>query len=101
MAYVLIYRTQNYKRLKATIDKLTKKLEKQKEKTQGGVKENKKVKTVDAELRNASKDLTMVKMKSDFFIFIGFTFAFISALNSYFDGRAVAKLPFEPLSIIQ
>jgi hypothetical protein len=25
MAYVLIYRTQNYKRLKVTIDKLTKK----------------------------------------------------------------------------
>jgi len=40
-------------------------------------------------------------MKSDFFIFIGFTMAFISMLNSIFDGRPVAKLPFTPLSFIQ
>jgi uncharacterized membrane protein (DUF106 family) len=104
ISWLLIYRTASYKKLRATIEKLTKKLEKKKEAVAPGYQSknsSKKIKTVENELQNASKELMLVKMKSDLLIFVGFMFAFISMLNSAFDGRPVAKLPFEPIPLLR
>merc|ERR1712029_26684 len=51
-------------------------------------------------LKNANKDLTMVKMKSMFAIGFAFT-ALLSMFNTIFDGRVVAKLPFTPIYWVQ
>ncbi|KXJ29559.1 calcium load-activated calcium channel [Exaiptasia diaphana] len=103
ITYLLVYRTEKYKKLKAEVEKDSKKLERRKENMtdaprQGGQK--KKLERVEEKLKNHSRDLSMVKMKSIFAI--GFTFtALIGMFNSIFDGRVVAKLPFEPHSWIQ
>jgi len=100
LTYLLIYRTEQYKKLTAEVEKNTKKLEKKKEAVadiskQSGQK--KKIERVEERLKSHNRDLSMVKMKSMFAI--GFTFtALMGMFNSIFDGRVVAKLPFIPLS---
>ncbi|XP_065669802.1 calcium load-activated calcium channel [Hydra vulgaris] len=100
LSYVLIYRTEHYKKLSVEVEKNTKKLEKKKEaiidiSKQSGQK--KKIERVEEKLKNQNRDLSMVKMKSMFAI--GFTFtALMGMFNSIFDGRVVAKLPFSPIS---
>ncbi|KAG3258844.1 calcium load-activated calcium channel isoform X2 [Halichoerus grypus] len=82
ITWVLVYRTDKYKRLKAEVEKQSKK-QRQEEK-----------------LKNNNRDLSMVRMKSMFAIGFCFT-ALMGMFNSIFDGRVVAKLPFTPLSYIQ
>eukprot|EP00794_Sanderia_malayensis_P015834 gene15834-17430_t len=103
LTYLLIYRTEKYKKLTAEVEKHSKKLEKKKEivtdiSKQGGQK--KKIERVEEKLKSHNRDLSMVKMKSMFAI--GFTFtALMGMFNSIFDGRIVAKLPFVPISLLQ
>uniref|UniRef100_A0A4W3K471 Calcium load-activated calcium channel n=1 Tax=Callorhinchus milii TaxID=7868 RepID=A0A4W3K471_CALMI len=88
ITWVLVYRTDKYKRLKAEVEKQSKKLEKKKEAiTESAGKQQK-------------KKIGKVRMKSMFAIGFCFT-ALMGMFNSIFDGRVVARLPFVPLSYIQ
>ncbi|KAB0385918.1 hypothetical protein FD755_000874 [Muntiacus reevesi] len=77
ITWVLVYRTDKYKRLKAEVEKQSKKLEKKKETIteSAGRQQKKKIERQEEKLKNNNRDL--------------------------FDGRVVAKLPFTPLSYIQ
>ncbi|XP_003387319.1 PREDICTED: calcium load-activated calcium channel-like [Amphimedon queenslandica] len=104
LSYVLLYRTEGYKRLKDVVEKQSRKLERKKE-TVGegsvsGTQKRKKLEKQEEQLKNYNKDLSMVKMKS--MVLIGLTFtALLGMFNTIFDGRVVAKLPFTPFGILQ
>lgn len=103
LTYLLIYRTEKYKKLTAEVEKHSKRLEKRKETVTDISKQSghkKKIERVEEKLKSHNRDLSMVKMKSMFAI--GFTFtALMGMFNSIFDGRIVAKLPFVPISLLQ
>ncbi|ESP04774.1 hypothetical protein LOTGIDRAFT_211578 [Lottia gigantea] len=99
LTWVLVYRTEKYKKLKAEVEKQSKKLEKQKE-TGADVANKKKYERQEEKLKTNNRDLSFVKMKSMFAIGFAFT-ALLSMFNSIFDGRVVAKLPFTPISLLQ
>ncbi|XP_071948088.1 calcium load-activated calcium channel-like [Antedon mediterranea] len=102
ITYLLVYRTETYKKLKAEVEKQSKKLEKTKENfgESSDKGQKKKLERQEERLKSNSRDLSFVKMKSMFAI--GFTFtALMGMFNSIFDGRVVAKLPFTPISWIQ
>ncbi|KAG7228941.1 hypothetical protein INR49_008719, partial [Caranx melampygus] len=86
ITWVLVYRTEKYKRLKAEVEKQSKKLEKKRKPSQN--------------LQDVNRRRKSVRMKSMFAIGFCFT-ALMGMFNSIFDGRVVAKLPFVPLSYIQ
>uniref|UniRef100_A0A5F8H448 Calcium load-activated calcium channel n=1 Tax=Monodelphis domestica TaxID=13616 RepID=A0A5F8H448_MONDO len=115
ITWVLVYRTDKYKRLKAEVEKQSKKfqvvypspfpknsVEKKKETIteSAGRQQKKKIERQEEKLKNNNRDLSMVRMKSMFAIGFCFT-ALMGMFNSIFDGRVVAKLPFTPLSYIQ
>ncbi|XP_007893826.1 calcium load-activated calcium channel [Callorhinchus milii] len=102
ITWVLVYRTDKYKRLKAEVEKQSKKLEKKKEAIteSAGKQQKKKIERQEEKLKNNNRDLSMVRMKSMFAIGFCFT-ALMGMFNSIFDGRVVARLPFVPLSYIQ
>ncbi|VEN35265.1 unnamed protein product [Callosobruchus maculatus] len=83
LTWLMVYRTEKYQKLKAEVEKQSKKLEREEER-----------------LKNNNRDLSFVKMKSMFAIGFAFT-ALLSMFNSIFDGRVVARLPFLPLTWIQ
>ncbi|OQR77276.1 transmembrane and coiled-coil domain-containing protein 1-like [Tropilaelaps mercedesae] len=104
LTWLMVYRTEKYQRLKAEVEKQSKKIEKKKE-TGAGVSDSdkaqkKRLEREEERLRVNNRDLSLVKMKSMFAIGIAFT-ALLSCFNSIFDGRVVAKLPFIPLSWFQ
>lgn len=102
LTWLLVYRTEQYQKLKAEVEKQTKRLEKQKEMT-GEVAERsvkKKLERQEERLKTQNRDLSLVKMKSMFAIGFAFT-ALLSMFNSIFEGRVVAKLPFTPISWLQ
>ncbi|XP_075951216.1 calcium load-activated calcium channel-like [Anarhichas minor] len=98
ITWVLLYRTEKkYKRLKAEVEKQSKKLEKKKETIteSAGRQLKKKIERQEEKLKN-NRELSMSMFA------IGFCFtALMGMFNSIFDGRVVAKLPFMPLSYIQ
>lgn len=100
ITWVLVYRTDKYKRLKAEVEKQSKKLEKKKETIteSAGRQQKKKIERQEEKLKNNNRDLSMVRMKSMFAIGFCFT-ALMGMFNSIFDGRVVAKLPFTPFPI--
>ncbi|XP_052790066.1 calcium load-activated calcium channel-like [Mya arenaria] len=100
LTWLLVYRTEKYKKLKAEVEKQSKKLEKQKEVEATERSQKKKIERQEERLKNNNRDLSMVKMKSMFAIGFAFT-SLLSMFNSIFDGRVVAKLPFVPISFIQ
>eukprot|EP01098_Paradermamoeba_levis_P006996 TRINITY_DN2902_c0_g1_i1.p1 TRINITY_DN2902_c0_g1~~TRINITY_DN2902_c0_g1_i1.p1 ORF type:complete len:175 (-),score=52.03 TRINITY_DN2902_c0_g1_i1:46-570(-) len=99
ISWVLIYRTDNYKKLKAAIDKSTKKLEKKKDPKNGPI-DTKKIQREDEKLKNATQEMSAIKLKSTVAVAITMV-SFLALLNSLFDGLAVAKLPFEPISLVR
>ncbi|KAJ8960966.1 hypothetical protein NQ318_020269 [Aromia moschata] len=102
LTWLMVYRTEKYQKLKAEVEKQSKKLEKRKE-THGDLldkQHKKKIEREEERLKNNNRDLSFVKMKSMFAIGFAFT-ALLSMFNSIFDGRVVARLPFEPLPWIQ
>jgi len=95
ISWIMIYRTESYKNLMETIDKYSKKVEKNKDKTN-----NKKTARHEDTLKTASRELNFVKAKS--IVAVGFTFIVLfGALTSSFDGKVVAKLPFEPFQFFR
>mmetsp|Transcript_9690 Transcript_9690/g.16811 ORF Transcript_9690/g.16811 Transcript_9690/m.16811 type:complete len:178 (+) Transcript_9690:71-604(+) len=103
ISWLLIYRTDRYKKLKAEIDKTNKKLERKKEATNIISKQKQKDRKIDRyeeSLKNANRDMSMWKMKSMFGV--GLTFVLLYyALNTIYDAKVVAKLPFEPFPIFR
>ncbi|KAI6227038.1 Phenylalanyl-tRNA synthetase beta subunit [Aphelenchoides besseyi] len=101
LTYILVYRSDEYKRLKSTMERKTKRLEKQKETVTSGQKQQKKkIEREEERLKATNRDLSMFRMKS--MLAIGFVFtALLSTFSSIFEGRVVAKLPFEPISFVQ
>ncbi|OWF52275.1 Transmembrane and coiled-coil domains protein 1 [Mizuhopecten yessoensis] len=101
LTWLLVYRTEKYKKLKAEVEKQSKKLEKKKEIGDATDRsQKKKLERQEEKLKNNNRDLSFVKMKSMFAIGFAFT-ALLSMFNSIFDGRVVAKLPFTPISLLQ
>ncbi|XP_003744900.2 calcium load-activated calcium channel [Galendromus occidentalis] len=103
LTWLTVYRTQKYQRLKAEVEKQSKKLEKKKESVNVAETDKaskKKLERDEERLRNNNRDLNFVKMKSMFAIGVAFT-ALLSCFNNIFDGRVVAKLPFVPIAWFQ
>lgn len=100
--WLMVYRTEKYQRLKSEIDKQSKKLDKRKEGVGELVDKSlmKKLEREEERLKANSRDLSMAKMKSMFFVGFAFT-AILGMFNSIFHGRVVAKLPFIPFGFIQ
>uniref|UniRef100_A0A8C2G2H6 Calcium load-activated calcium channel n=1 Tax=Cyprinus carpio TaxID=7962 RepID=A0A8C2G2H6_CYPCA len=100
ITWVLVYRTDKYKRLKAEVEKQSKKLEKKKETIteSAGRQQKKKIERQEEKLKNNNRDLSMLReITTSLMCLHNFFFFF----NFSFDGRVVAKLPFVPLSYIQ
>lgn len=103
ISYLLIYRTEEYKRLKRNIDQLSRKIDKKRDAVMPADKargKEKRVAALDELLKAKGRDMAMIKFKSTFFVLFTFISVF-GLLNNLFDGRPVAKLPFAPLPLIQ
>ncbi|CAG0888829.1 unnamed protein product [Darwinula stevensoni] len=102
LTWGLVYRTEKYQKLKAEVDRQSKRLERKRE-AHGEMVDRqvkKKMEREEERLKANSRDLQFVKMKS--MMAIGFVFtALLSTFNSIFEGRVVAKLPFVPISWLQ
>lgn len=109
ISWILIYRTSSYKSLRSSIDKASKKLEtmKNSSSSSGGsasvaVKKsskNKKMDRVESSLKESTRDLSLFKFKSGAVVAV-VLFVVFGLLNSLFDGKPVAKLPFAPVSLV-
>ncbi|CAD5234441.1 unnamed protein product [Bursaphelenchus xylophilus] len=102
LTYLMVYRSEEYKRLKLLMERKTKRLEKKKEITESAASRTvkKKIEREEERLKTTNRDLSMFRMKSMMAIGLVFT-ALLSAFSSMFEGRVVAKLPFEPISWVQ
>lgn len=101
LTWLMVYRTEKFKRLKSEVEKKSKKLEKRKE-TVGELVDKSMKRKLDRDeelLKSINRELSMVKMKSIFFVGFAFT-ALLGMFNSIFNGRVVAKLPFQPVSFL-
>lgn len=103
LTYLMVYRTSKYKKLKSEVDKQSKKLEKKKEtigESLTSKNQKRRLNYEEEKLRSHNRDLSAVRFQSMFVIGACFT-ALLGVLNSAFEGRVVAKLPFIPISYIQ
>jgi len=104
ISWILIYRTASYKSLKSAIDKSSKKLETMKtlETSAKSSTKNKtkKIDRVETSLKDASRDLSLFKFKSGAVVAL-VLFMVFGLLNSLFDGKPVAKIPFVPIKLVQ
>ncbi|KAL7595801.1 hypothetical protein Lser_V15G28695 [Lactuca serriola] len=101
ISWLLIYRRTSYKSLKSTIDKASKKLETMKT-TPTTLKKSKakKINRVETSLKDSSRDLSISKFKSGAVVALVLAVVF-GVMNSLYEGKAVGKLPFVPVSIVQ
>jgi hypothetical protein len=82
------------------MERKTKKLERKKETAESGTRKKKAIEREEERLKATNRDMSMFRMKS--MLAIGFVFtALLSTFSSIFEGRVVAKLPFEPISFVQ
>ncbi|CAH8682331.1 unnamed protein product [Schistosoma rodhaini] len=102
LTWLFVYRTEKYQKLKAEVDKQSKRLEKQRDVTESAIDRTakKRLEKQEERFKNINRELSMVKMKSMFAVGLIFTSLF-NVFSSMFDGRVVAKLPFVPFSWIQ
>ncbi|CAK8674243.1 calcium load-activated calcium channel-like [Clavelina lepadiformis] len=103
LTWLMVYRTEKYQKLKNEVDKQSKKLEKRKEalgESAASKNQKRRLNLEEEKLKNHNRDLSAVRMKSMFAIGFCFT-ALLGTLNSVFEGRIVAKLPFVPLGLFQ
>lgn len=104
ISWLLIYRTSSYKSLRSTIDRTTKKLESMKSSSPAvaATKKSKakKMDRFETSLKESSRDLSFSKFKSGGVVAVVLVVVF-GLLNSLFEGKVVAKLPFTPLTLIQ
>ncbi|PAA63513.1 hypothetical protein BOX15_Mlig007528g1, partial [Macrostomum lignano] len=103
LTWLLVYRTEKYKKLRDEVDKQSRRLEKRKDTSAADLSDKsakRKLEKQEERLKSFNRDLSFVNMKSMLAIFLVFT-ALFSMFNSIFDGRVVAKLPFVPVSLLQ
>ncbi|KAL8162285.1 hypothetical protein V2J09_013774 [Rumex salicifolius] len=105
ISWLLIYRTASYKSLRSAIDKSSKKLDSMKtldrsKKSSSSSSKAKKLDRVENSLKDASRDLSLFKFKSGAVVAV-VLFMVFGFLNSLFDGKPVAKLPFVPIMLVQ
>ncbi|XP_071735537.1 uncharacterized protein [Rutidosis leptorrhynchoides] len=107
ISMILIYRTSSYKSLKSSIDKASKKLETMKTDSSTVTStvapkksKSKKIDRVESSLKESSRDLSLFKLKSGGVVAL-VLFVVFGLLNNLFEGKAVVKLPFVPLRIVQ
>ncbi|XP_057841710.2 uncharacterized protein LOC131051282 [Cryptomeria japonica] len=106
ISWILIYRTSSYKSLRSTIDKTAKKLETMKTTNNSSnalsVKKSKSKKKdrFENSLKESSRDLSFSKFKSGGVVAVVLVIVF-GLLSSLFEGKAVAKLPFSPIPLVQ
>lgn len=83
MTWLMVYRTEKYQKLKAEVEKQSKRLEKKKEAhgEAAARQQKKKIEREEEKLKNNNRDLSLVKMKSMFAIGFAFT-ALLSMFNS-------------------
>lgn len=84
------------------MERKTKRLERKKETIESisNKTAKKKIEREEEQLKSTNRDMSMFRMKS--MLAIGFVFtALLSTFSSIFEGRIVAKLPFEPISWVQ
>ncbi|XP_033299360.1 calcium load-activated calcium channel isoform X3 [Bombus vosnesenskii] len=75
LTWLMVYRTEKYQKLKAEVEKQSKKLEKRKEAHGDSLdkQQKKKIEREEERLKNNNRDLSLVKMKSMFAIGFAFT----------------------------
>ncbi|XP_058078874.1 uncharacterized protein LOC131227161 [Magnolia sinica] len=104
ISYILIYRTTSYKSLRSSILKSSKKLDLIKTPPSNPSKKahgkSKKIDRIETALKESTRDLSLSKFKSGAVVAL-VLFAVFGFLNSLFEGKVVAKLPFRPAAIIQ
>ncbi|KAM0871527.1 hypothetical protein ACQ4PT_039332 [Festuca glaucescens] len=113
ISWLLIYRTTTYNSLRASIERHSRKLDSMKSTssgpgTSGGAGSSsqaassraKKMDRVETSLKDASRELSFAKLKSGAVV-AAVLFVVFGLLNSLFEGRAVAKLPFAPVPLVQ
>lgn len=110
ISWVLIYRTASYRALRSSIDKASKKLESMKATTGASSaaaasaslrkpSKAKKMDRVESSLKESSRDLSLFKFKSGAVVALVLVVVF-ALLNSLFEGKPVAKLPFTPFGLV-
>mmetsp|Transcript_2492 Transcript_2492/g.4838 ORF Transcript_2492/g.4838 Transcript_2492/m.4838 type:complete len:191 (-) Transcript_2492:289-861(-) len=99
ISWLLIYRKHEYQRLSASIEKASKRLEKEKEVPAKGGK-NKNLARIEKELAHENRDMAVLRMKSSLAAGLAHAIVFSYVYNKY-DGQPVARLPFEPFSFIR
>eukprot|EP00899_Mesostigma_viride_P007981 jgi/Mesvir1/17184/Mv07605-RA.1 len=105
ISWLLIYRTAEYKQLRSSIDKNSKKVESMKSAVTSvtDTKQKSKSRKLDryeTQLKDSNRDLGMTKMKSHMVVAVtlGVLYNFLS---SSFDGQVMGRLPFEPFILIR
>ncbi|THU49682.1 hypothetical protein C4D60_Mb06t12110 [Musa balbisiana] len=103
---LLIYRTSTCKSLRSSIDKASKKLDSMKSTSapssssvSSSSSRAKKMDRVETSLKDATRDLSHSKFKSGAVV-AAVLFVVFGLLNSLFEGRVVAKLPFAPIPLV-
>ncbi|KAE9550574.1 hypothetical protein FO519_006232 [Halicephalobus sp. NKZ332] len=102
LTYLLVYRTDEYKRLTNMLERKLRQVEKRKEQAvsvEATKADKKKLDREEEQLKEANKAMSMFRMKSMFAIGITFT-ALLNVFSSMFEGHIVAKLPFHPISLV-
>uniref|UniRef100_H2Z1T7 Calcium load-activated calcium channel n=1 Tax=Ciona savignyi TaxID=51511 RepID=H2Z1T7_CIOSA len=103
LTWLMVYRTEKFKKLKSEVDKQSKKVEKRKEllgDAAASKNQKRRLELEEEKLKSNNRDLSAVRMKSMFAIGFCFT-ALLGTLSSVFEGRVVAKLPFTPIGLLQ
>lgn len=114
ISWLLIYRTTTYNSLRASIERHSRKLDSMKSTSGSGSGASsasgsssqpassraKKMDRVESSLKDASRELSFAKLKSGAVV-AAVLFVVFGLLNSLFEGRAVAKLPFAPVPLVQ
>ncbi|CAN6292304.1 unnamed protein product [Urochloa humidicola] len=116
ISWLLIYRTATYNSLRASIERHSRKLDAMKSGSGGAASSSgsaaggssappassraKKMDRVETSLKDAARELSLAKLKSGAVV-AAVLFVVFGLLNSLFEGRAVAKLPFAPVPLVQ
>ncbi|XP_066371999.1 uncharacterized protein [Miscanthus floridulus] len=109
ISWLLIYRTATYNSLRASIERHSHKLDAMESGSSSSASSgaaassaqpasswDKKMDRVETSLKDAARELSLAKLKSGAVLFVVF-----GLLNSLFEGRTVAKLPFAPIPLVQ
>ncbi|KAF3320510.1 hypothetical protein FCM35_KLT15206 [Carex littledalei] len=100
ISWLLIYRTSSYKSLRQSIDRASKKLDMLKSPSNKSASNSKKLDRVETSLKESTRDLSLAKFKSGGVV-AGVLIVVFGLLNSMFEGKVVAKLPFEPIPFVR